>query len=558
MLSNLQIENIAIIKKAVIDFKDGFNVMTGETGAGKSIIIDSLNAVLGERTSRELIRTNCDYAAVSALFYDSTQEIKNILGEFDIEPEEDSSLLITRKMTCDGKNICKVNGIGVTVSMLKRLGSALVNIHGQSDSQLLLNPEYHCSFIDSVAENSEVFRKFTESYNEYAAAVQELEKLNVDESEKARRYEMLSYQIDEIEKANITVGEWDGLRRRQELFRNAEKLCSALNASYSCLNSDDGNGGAVELCFSASGKLNHAAELSEEIDDVSKRLESCAYTLSDLSDEIRKMLDGFDFDEADINSVEERLEVLYELSKKYGKTEEEILAYYDSALKQRNAIENSDEIKNKLEKKVKELYATACENALELSHTRKKAGEFFSESVCRELKFLDMPAVKFFVDIKECKLCENGIDDVEFFLSANVGEDAKPLHKIASGGELSRIMLAIKSVLAEKDNISTLIFDEIDTGVSGSAAQKIAIKLKEVSKTHQVICVTHLAQIASYADEHMLISKSEENGQTYTHLESLGFEERKRELARIMGGMEITDLMLENAEQMLKNAQNQA
>lgn len=558
MLSNLQIENVAIIKKAVIDFKDGFNVMTGETGAGKSIIIDSLNAALGERTSRELIRTNCDYAAVSALFYDDTRQIKSILEQLGIQPEEDSSLLISRKMTSDGKNVCRVNGVGVTVSMLKILGRALVNIHGQSDSQNLLNPEYHCSFIDSVAENSAVFKKFSDSYGEYVSAKSELAKLNVDESEKARRYEMLSFQINEIEKANIIVGEWDELRSRQELFKNAEKLCSALNASYACLNSDGENEGAVDLCFGASNRLNFVSGLSEDIDSVSNKLESCAYTLSDLSDEIRKMLDGFDFNEADINAVEERLDVLYELSKKYGKTEEEILAYYENALEQRDAIGNSDEIKIKLEKRVKELYDSACKNALELSLTRKKAAELFSKSVCEELKFLDMPSVKFYVDIKECELCENGTDTVEFFLSANAGEAAKPLHKIASGGELSRIMLAIKNVLAEKDNIPTLIFDEIDSGVSGSAAQKIAIKLKEVSKTHQVICVTHLAQIASYADEHMLISKSEENGQTYTGLVSLGFEERKRELARIMGGMEITDLMLENAEQMLKNAQNQA
>ena len=558
MISNLQIENVAIIKKAVIDFKDGFNVMTGETGAGKSIIIDSLNAVLGERTSRELIRTNCDYAAVSAQFYDNSGQLNNILAEFDIEPEEDGSLVISRKMTSDGKNTCKVNGVSVTVSMLKRLGKALVNIHGQSDNQALLNPEYHCTFIDSVAENFEVFQNFSASYEDYVSAKQRLEALNVDEGEKARRYEMLSYQIDEIEKAKITVGEWDELRSQQELFRNAEKLCSALNASYSCLNSNDEAEGAVELCFGASNKLSQVSDISDDIDTLSQKIESCAYMLSDLSDELRRMLDSLDFDEADINSVEERLDTLYELSKKYGKTEEEILRYYENALEQRNAIENSDELRIKLEKQVKELYDRAYDNALELSKTRKKAGEFFSKNVCEQLKFLDMPSVKFYVEIKECALCENGIDTVEFFLSANVGEEAKPLHKIASGGELSRIMLAIKSVLAEKDNIPTLIFDEIDTGVSGSAAQKIALKLKEVSKTHQVICVTHLAQIASFADEHMLISKSEENGQTYTQLVSLGFEERKRELARIMGGIEITELMLENAEQMLKLAQNKA
>lgn len=556
MISNLQIENVAIIKKAVIDFKDGFNVMTGETGAGKSIIIDSLNAVLGERTSRDLIRTNCEFASVSALFFDKSEKIAEILKEFDIETEEDGSILISRKMSADGKNSCKVNGVNVTVSMLKKLGKELVNIHGQSDNQALLNPEYHCEFIDSIAENKKVFEVFTASYNDYISAKRKLEALNVDESEKIRRLEILNYQIDEIEKASISVGEWDELRKQQEFYRNAEKICEALNISYSFLNGSDDAEGAVSLTFSANNKLNNVSDVSEEIESLAKRLENCAYTLSDLSDELREMLDSLDFNEADINSVEERLEVLYELSKKYGKTEEDIIEYYNRATEERDGIENSDELRNKLEKQVKELYNTAFENAKELSRTRIYAGNLFSKNVCESLKFLDMPSVKFYVDIRDCDLCENGIDTVEFFLSANAGEEPKPLHKIASGGELSRIMLAIKSVLAEKDNIPTLVFDEIDTGVSGSAAQKIALKLKEVSKSHQVICVTHLAQIAAYADEHMLISKSEKDGQTYTELISLDFEQRKYELARIMGGISITDLMLENAEQMLVSAQN--
>lgn len=557
MISNLQIENVAIIKKAVIDFKDGFNIMTGETGAGKSIIIDSLNALLGERTSRELIRTNCEYAFVSALFYDKNKQTTEILEEFDITPEEDGSIIISRKMTADGKNSCKINGVTVTVSMLKKLGKQLVNIHGQSDNQSLLNPEYHCSFIDSIAENAELLDDFKQSYEDYIAAKHRLSALNVDESEKARRFEMLSYQIDEIEKADITVGEWDELKKQQELFKNAEKICEAISLSYAYLNGNDETDGAVTLGFNASSKLSFVADASEELDEISKKIETCAYTLSDLSDELRSMLDSLDFNEADINSVEERLEVLYELSKKYGRTEEEILEYYNNAVEQRSLIENSDELRAKLEKEVNELYNIALNNAKELSKTRIYAGNLFSKKVCEELKFLDMPSVKFYVDISDCDLCENGIDTVEFFLSANIGEEPKPLHKIASGGELSRIMLAVKSVLAEKDNIQTLIFDEIDTGVSGSAAQKIALKLKEVSKTHQVICVTHLAQIASYADEHMLISKSEKDGQTYTELVSLDFEQRKRELARIMGGIEITDLMLESAEQMLLSAKNQ-
>lgn len=557
MISNLEIENVAIIKKAVIDFKDGFNVMTGETGAGKSIIIDSLNAVLGERTSRDLIRTNCEFANVSAVFYDDSKQITDMLAEFDIEPEEDNSIVISRKMTADGKNTCRVNGVTVTVSMLKRLGKLLVNIHGQSDNQSLLNPDYHCSFIDSIAENDEAFKIFSKSYEDYISAKKKLESLNIDENEKTKRLELLSYQINEIENANIAIGEWEELKKQQELFRNAEKIGDALNAAFAYLNGDDETEGSVSLIFSANNKLNNVSDVSEEIDILSRKLENCAYTLSDLSDELRNMLDSLDFNEANVNAVEERLEVLYELSKKYGKSEEEILDYYSKACEERDGIENSDELRIKLENQVNELYNIAFENAKELSKTRIFAGNLFSKNVCEGLKFLDMPSVKFFVDISDCEMCENGIDKVEFFLSANAGEEPKPLQKIASGGELSRIMLAIKSVLAEKDNIPTLIFDEIDTGVSGSAAQKIALKLKEVSKSHQVICVTHLAQIASYADEHMLISKLEKNGQTYTELTSLDFEQRKYEIARIMGGMSITDLMLENAEQMLLSAKNQ-
>ena len=509
MLSNLKIENIAVIKKAVIDFKDGFNVMTGETGAGKSIIIDSLNAVLGERTSRELIRTGCDFAEVTALFYDASDEVNSILNELDIPKEEDGAILVVRKMSPDGKNICKVNSVSVTVSMLKRLGKQLVNIHGQADNQTLLNEENHCSYIDRIAE---------------------------------------------IEAANVKIGEWDELREKQTLFRNIEKLSSVLSAAYAYLEGDDEAQGAVSLSFSALNKLNSVSDISKDISELSSTLEEKAYDLSAVGEQIKDLLDSLDFDENSVALVEERLDVLYELSKKYGKTEEDILNFYNNAVEERNSIETSDEIKRKLTAEVNAAYEKALENAKELSKTRIFAGNLFSKNVCEELRFLDMPSVRFAVDIKDCPLCENGIDKVEFLLSANVGEDLKPLSKIASGGELSRIMLAIKSVLSEKDGISTLVFDEIDTGVSGSAAQKIAVKLKQVSRSHQVICVTHLAQIAAYADEHLFISKSEHDGQTYTELKSLSFDERKSELARIMGGFEVTSAMLESAEQMLLSA----
>ena len=556
MISSLQIENIAIIKNAAITFDDGFNCLTGETGAGKSIIIDSLNAILGERTSRELIRTGCDYAEVKAVFYDKSEKVNSVLSQLDIEPEADGSIIISRKMTADGKNNCKINGVTVTVSMLKTLGKQLVNIHGQLDNQALLNPEFHCEYIDSIAENSELLENYRESYGQYCEVSRQLEQLNYDEEQKARRLDTLSFQISEIEAANITVGEYEQLKDRENFFRNAEKLSSFMNASFEALSGNGENEGAVSLSFSAANKLEGCSESSEKLSALAKRLSECAYELSDCSDELSSMLEELDFNEADVNAVEERLDLLYNLSRKYGKTEQDILEYYDSAVKERDSIEHADELRIKLEDEKRALYSLSYEKALLVSASRKSAGKAFCDKVCEELKFLNMPSVKFFVNIDECEMNENGIDSVEFFLSANLGEAPKPLAKIASGGELSRIMLAIKSVLAEKDGISTLVFDEIDTGVSGSSAHKIAVKLKEVSKTHQVICVTHLAQIAAFADEHMLIEKSERDEHTYTDVQSLEYESRVQELARIMGGNAITPELLESARQLLENAKN--
>lgn len=554
MISNLQIENIAIIKNAVIDFNDGFNCLTGETGAGKSIIIDSLNAILGERTSRELIRTGCDYAQVKAVFYDKSEKVRAVLNELEIDPEEDGSIIVSRRMTSDGKNSCKINGITVTVSMLKALGKQLVNIHGQLDNQALLNPDFHCSYIDSLADNTALFEDFKYSFDEYVSVSKQLDKLNYNEEQKVRRLDTLSFQIQEIENADITVGEYEQLKERQNFFRNAEKLSNALNSSYSALNGNGESEGAVSLSFTASRSIECVSDMSEKLSDINSRINECAYNLSDCADELNSLLAELDFNEYDVNAVEERLDLLYNLFRKYGKTEEEVLSFYENAVKERDRIENADELRLKLEEDKKRLYKLAYNKAQALSESRKSAGKAFSEKVCTELQFLNMPSVKFYVNDTKCEMNENGIDCIEFFLSANVGEEPKPLHKIASGGELSRIMLAIKSVLAEKDNISTLVFDEIDTGVSGSSAYKIAVKLKEVSRSHQVICVTHLAQIAAFADEHLLIEKSERDEHTYTDVKSLDFESRVHEIARIMSGDEITPLMLENARQMLGNA----
>ncbi|MBQ5995071.1 MAG: DNA repair protein RecN [Clostridia bacterium] len=551
MLSYLQIENVAIIKEAVINLGDGFNVMTGETGAGKSIIIDSINAVLGERTSRELIRTGCDYAKVEAVFYENNAQTNACLEELGIPCEADGEILISRKMTPDGKNICKINGENATVSMLKRLGCLLVNIHGQADNQSLLNSELHLSYVDSVAGNNTLLEDYVNCYNEYTYVRSRLQKLNTDEEMKLRRLDILNYQINEIEKADITEGEYDSLKQKQAFFRNAEKLASSLNNAYFALNGDGDSEGAVSLGFSSANSLSSCSDINDNINEISKKIENSAYLLSECSDEIKELIDSLDFSEADINAVEERLDELYNIFRKYGKTDEEVLAFYKNAVEERGSIENADELRIKLEKELNELYNKAYKKAEVLSEARKKAGESFCKAVKKELSYLDMPSVELYLNMNKTELTDRGIDDVEFYLSANVGEEPKPLSKIASGGELSRIMLAIKCVLSEKDKINTLVFDEVDTGVSGSAAQKIAVKLKELSETHQVICVTHLAPIASYADSHLLITKSEREGKTYTQLEKLDTKQRVNELARIMGGNDVSELMLKNAEEML-------
>ncbi|MBE6827919.1 MAG: DNA repair protein RecN [Ruminococcaceae bacterium] len=554
MLSNLRIENIAIIKEAVIDFRDGFNVMTGETGAGKSIIIDSLNAVLGERTSRELIRTGCEYAEVSALFFDKGKTVSEILSEFDITPESEGEIIISRKMSADGKNICKINGVAVTVSMLKKIGKALVNIHGQSDSQALLNPEFHLGYIDSIADDGKELEDYSASFSEYTDVKNRLAKLNFDEEQKNRRLDMLNFQINEIESAGIREGEYDELKEKQSFYRNSEKLSTALLNAYEALNGNSENEGAVSLSFASVNSLKNCSGFSESTDKTAELIENSAYSLSEASDEIKDLLEKLDFDESDVNAVEERLDVIYNLSRKYGKTESDILKFYDEAVKERDSIENADTLKAELENKLSVLFKECSDKAEKLSAVRKEAGDSFCKNVCKELEFLNMPSVKFFVDFKKCELNETGADSVEFFLSANLGEEPKPLHKIASGGELARIMLAIKNVLAEKDEIATLVFDEIDTGVSGSAAQKIAVKLKSVSQNHQVICVTHLASIAAYADEHMYIEKQEKDGKTFTSLTSLDYDGRVNELARIMGGATVSEAMLAGARQLLNEA----
>lgn len=553
MLSNLQIENIAVIKSASIDFENGFNVMTGETGAGKSIVIDSLNAILGERTSRELIRSGADSASVCAEFQNVGNNVKNELEKLGIE--KDDTLIVSRKLTPDGKNVCRINGMPATVSMLKALGVQLVNIHGQLDNQSLLSPETHCSFIDKLAGSGRELNEFKELYSLYIKKENELKSLNTDVNEKNRRLDILNYQIEEIQKADIRPGEKDELTEKLGFLRNAEKVLDLLHTAYAALNGDGEMPGAADVAADAASKLLSAADYSSDFTETANGVNDAAMNLSAYTEELRDKIYSLDYDPNETERAEERLDVIYRLSQKYGDSEEDILAYLENAEKERDALSFSDERAEQLREETEKAYNEALAAAKKLSEIRIEAGKKFSADVERELAFLDMPSVKFIVNDSVGELYENGIDNIEFLLSANAGEEPKPLSKIASGGELSRIMLAIKCVLSELDDIDTLIFDEIDSGVSGRAALKIAAKMKELSKTHQVICVTHLAQIAAFADEHKLISKEEKDGRTYTCIASLDYNGRKYELARIMGGLTVTQSILNSAEELLSSAE---
>jgi DNA repair protein RecN (Recombination protein N) len=553
MLSNLQIENIAVIKSASIDFENGFNVMTGETGAGKSIVIDSLNAILGERTSRELIRSGADSASVCAEFQNVGDNVKNELEKLGIE--KDDTLIVSRKLTPDGKNVCRINGMPATVSMLKALGVQLVNIHGQLDNQSLLSPETHCSFIDKLAGSGRELNEFKELYSLYIKNENELKSLNTDVNEKNRRLDILNYQIEEIQKADIRPGEKDELTEKLGFLRNAEKVLDLLHTAYAALNGDGEMPGAADVAADAASKLLSAADYSSDFAETANGVNDAAMNLSAYTEELRDKIYSLDYDPNETERAEERLDVIYRLSQKYGDSEEDILAYLENAEKERDALSFSDERAEQLRAETEKAYNEALAAAKKLSEIRIEAGKKFSADVERELAFLDMPSVKFIVNDSVGELYENGIDNIEFLLSANAGEEPKPLSKIASGGELSRIMLAIKCVLSELDDIDTLIFDEIDSGVSGRAALKIAAKMKELSKTHQVICVTHLAQIAAFADEHKLISKEEKDGRTYTCIASLDYNGRKYELARIMGGLTVTQSILNSAEELLSSAE---
>ena len=547
MLKTLDIENIAVIEKASVDFSGGLNVLTGETGAGKSIVVDSINAIMGERTSRELVRYGADNAYVSAYFDDICDSALNKLKKFDIELEEDNSLLITRKISANGKSLCKVNGKTVTVSMLKEICSYLVNVHGQHDSQALLNPDLQYNYIDMLLEDKSVLSDYKETFKKLISVRRKLKSFAKDEDNKESLLELLNFQIEELEKADIKVGEREELTKKRALIQKSEDIIKSLNRAISVINGDDENIGIEQACADVSRtlfKFDETKDVYDVFNDINDKLELA-------KDKAEVLLLSIDFSPEEIEMIDEKLDLYYKFSNKYGQTEQEMLDYLEKAKEKRNSILFADEELNRLNEEYENLLNITVKLADKLSAERKKTAKIFEENVKQELAFLDMPKMQFYVDFNKGNLSSTGYDKIEFLISANPGEPPKSLSKVASGGELSRIMLAIKNIISYNDTIGTLIFDEIDTGVSGRASQKIGLKLKSVSKNTQVICVTHSAQIASNADEHFLIQKKFNDNKTFTCVTPLDFEGRKQELARIMGGLEITDTLLQSAEELL-------
>lgn len=555
MLSNLYIENIAVIEKTSIDFKKGLNVMTGETGAGKSIVIDSINAVLGNRTSKELIRTGASSAFVSAEFTNLSEKALAVIDEAGFELE-DGELLIQREISTTGKNKCRINGRPATVSTLKEIGVQLINIHGQHESYELMSPELHISYKDKLAGLESEIEAYQEVYKKYKKLSAELKKATVDESERERKIDLLKYQIDELEDADLRDGEYEKLNEQKAVLQNSEKIIEAIMSSRALMNGDEESSGVLENLQEINSQLSDISEYMSEVEPINSRIESAIYELEDCLSELTGLTDLVDTDGGSLDSIEERLDLIYTLGKKYGSTIKEMLDFLDKAKKELNALVMYDENREALIKECDKAYKEAEKLAKALSEKRRATSSEFADKVCEEMAFLDMPNVKLVVVQESCELNSLGCDNIEFLISTNPGEPPKPISKIASGGELSRMMLAVKNVLSDKDDIDTLIFDEVDTGISGSAAQKVGLKLREVSKSRQVLCVTHLAQIAAMGNSHFKISKSVRDEKTFTKVEELDHEGRKQELARIIGGTEMTKASLDYAEEMLRAGEN--
>lgn len=549
MLKFLHIENIAVIERSDIEFSSGFNVLTGETGAGKSIVIDSINAVLGERTSRELIRAGCDTAEVSAVFGELDNATAAALSDIGIVPDDDGNIVIRRRLSAAGKGLIKLNDRPVTATELKEVGRHLVNIHGQHDNQALLDPERHLDYVDAVADDDPIKGKYYAEFREINKIRKELAAVQTDEDEKRRRVDLLKYSINELESAGIKPGEYDKLRRKLEIARNYQKTAEALARAYSELKGDDELDGAVSLLSSAEKALSSLRD--EEWDKRASVLSSAASAAEDVSAAIYDFLENAEYSDIDPDEINARLDTLDKLMLKYGGGEWELLKALDKAREELNDIEFSDkkaaELSELLDSSVERLVALGEE----LTEVRKKAAAAFEKQVCDILSYLNMPDVRFTVQFAKGRYTKRGCDTAEFMISANRGESIKPLSKIASGGELSRVMLAIKSVLLGKDPVGTMIFDEIDTGISGYTAGKVGTQLKRVAENRQVICVTHLAQIAAMGDTHLLIEKKAEGDRTFTSVSPLSYEDRINEIARIMSGAQMTENLYNSAKELL-------
>ena len=547
VLSLLHIENIAVIECADITFDRGFNVLTGETGAGKSIVIDAISAILGQRAYRDMIRTGTAKASVRAVF----TGVPKLAWFEENGVEYDEETIIQREIYLDGKNICRVNGSLVTVSILNKLGIQLINIHGQHDSASLFDEDNHLQFLDDFARNEDLRAAYAEQYSAVAKLRREIDRMSMDEGEKLRRMETLKYQIEEIEKAQLQAGEDEELEARRKLLQNSEKIANGLNDAVENLYGGEDTDGAATLLSIAERALARIAKYSEDISSLHEKVADMMYQVQDVAEIARDVRDDLAYSADELERIEARLDVIHKLRRKYGATCADILEYLEKAKRELDEIEFADDHMERLKKKLQQAEKSAWDAALALRKNRRETAQLLSERILTELAQLDMPRVQFACNFTELELTGNGADAVAFYMSANVGEALKPMSKVASGGELARIMLAMKNVLAEQDKVNTLIFDEVDTGVSGRAAQKVAEKLKSVARTKQVLCVTHLPQLAAMGDTHLLIAKGEREGRTYTTVTPLDKEGRKRELARIIGGANITETTLKSAEEML-------
>lgn len=554
MLSSLQIENVAVIQKANVHFEKGLNVLTGETGAGKSILIDSINAILGNRTSKDLVRTGAAKAVIRAAFEDVPPAVLDSLEKASYERSE--ALLLSREITAEGKSTCRINGMPATAAVLRELCGGLININGQHDSVGLLNPARHEGILDAYAQNSAEYQAYYAIYRELVGVKKTLDAMITDESEKQRRIDLLSYQVQEIDDAGLTAGEEQTLESRRKVLANASTIRDRIAQCYALLSGGDEAPGAVDLLGEASNAVDAAAQLDGELSAGAGQLLDLYYTAKDVAADLIGRLDAYDTNDAELDEIEQRIDLIYKLRRKYGDTVEDILAFGERARKELEMIQSSQERVEHLQKEQRRLYTLAREKAEALTQTRLKAFDELNKRISGTLDFLNMPGVRMTLRHSRGPLASHGQDSIEFYISTNPGEAPKPLAKIASGGELSRITLAIKNAMADKDAVPTVIYDEIDSGVSGKAASRIGEVLRQSAEGHQILCITHTAQIAALADCHLLIQKNITNERTYTEIHPLDENGRVEALARLISGDHVTELSLANAREMLgRNAE---